>query len=245
MNKRSRGGLRAFTLIEIMVALFLLGLVVAAVYSSWMAIIRGSKVGLKAAAEVQRSRVAMRTLEDALTCARSFTADYEYYGFIAENGTDASLSFVARLPESFPRSGKFGDLAVRRVTFSLEQGLDSQRELVLRQNPLLMDLDVDEQEHPVVLAKDVKKFEMEFWDGRSQDWLDEWTQTNQLPQMVKLTLQFGGAATKAGSELTRVVALPSMAVAPVLQVPGMPPRPAPGLPGIIRPGQPPIQPGLR
>ena len=59
-----------FTLNEIMVALFLLGMVVAAVYSSWIAIIRGAKIGLNAAAEVQRSRIAVRTLEDALTSTR-------------------------------------------------------------------------------------------------------------------------------------------------------------------------------
>ena len=86
-------------------AIFLFGMVVAAIYSSWNAVVRGSQAGLKAAATVQRSRVAMRTLEDALTCARSFTSDPEYYGFEAENGDDALMSFVARLPESFPRGG--------------------------------------------------------------------------------------------------------------------------------------------
>ena len=55
-----------------------------------------------------------------------------------------------------------------------------------------MDMDIDEKEHPLVLEKDVKAFEMEFWDVRSGDWLDEWTQTNQLPPLVKITLKFGG-----------------------------------------------------
>lgn len=48
---------RAFTLLEILVALSLLSIVVIAIYSSWNAILKGSKVGLDAAAESQRARM--------------------------------------------------------------------------------------------------------------------------------------------------------------------------------------------
>src|SRR5216117_3323067 len=141
---QSRG---AFTLIEILIAIGILGMVLAAIFSSWTAILRASKVGLDAAAAVQRARIVMRTLEDSLLCAESFDLTQQYYGFLADNGSEASLSFVARLPESFPRNRKFGDLHVRRVTFAIESGPESSRQLVLRQNPLLMDLDKDENEH--------------------------------------------------------------------------------------------------
>lgn len=217
---------RAFTLLEIIVAIAIFGLIVAAIFSSWMAIVRGAETGKRAAAAVQRSRIAVSTLENALMSARSFAADIEYYGFVAENGNDAMLSFVAKLPPSFPRSGRFGDFDVRRVTFSLEAGPDSGNELVLRQNPLLMDMDIDEKEHPLVLAKDVKAFEMEFWDVRSSDWLDEWTQTNQLPPLVRLTLKFGGNNTgsiEPEKEIVREIALPSITVQPGWQRPGAPP----------------------
>ena len=214
MNIRRRNSRSAFTLIEIMVALFLFAFVVAAVFSSWMAIAKGAKTGLNAAAEVQRSRVAIRVLEQALTSARSFASAPEYYTFDAENGDGASLSFVSRLSRSFPRSGRFGDFDVRRVTFSLEPGPDSSPQLVLRQVPMLMDMDIDEQEHPIVLAKHVKKFEMEFWDIRKGEWLDEWTQTNQLPPMVKVALEFGSEdpQSKLHQDVTRVIAIPALMV---------------------------------
>src|SRR5438128_4933844 len=124
----------AFTLVEILIAIGILGMVLAAIFSSWTAILRASKVGLDAAAAVQRARIVMRTLEDSLLCAESFDLNQKYYGFLADNGSDASLSFVARLPESFPRNRKFGDLHVRRVTFSVESGADSAHQLVLRQS---------------------------------------------------------------------------------------------------------------
>jgi type II secretion system protein J len=218
MNLRKSQRCSGFTLIEVMTAMFLLVFVVAAVYSSWMAIMRGAKTGLNAAAEVQRSRIAVRTLEEALTSARSFGASPEYYTFEAENGSAPTLSFVSRLSKSFPRSGRFGDFDVRRVTFSVESGQDSSSELVLRQVPLLMDMDEDEKEHPIVLAKHVKKFEMGFWDARNSEWLDEWTQTNSLPPMVKVTLEFGDDAGSAmHQEVTRVIAIPALIVPPAWQ----------------------------
>ena len=90
---------RAFTLIEILVAIAIFAVVLAAIYSSWTAILRASKVGLEAAAQVQRERIAARTIEQALEATRSFAADWRHYGFVAENGEDATLSFVARLPQ--------------------------------------------------------------------------------------------------------------------------------------------------
>jgi prepilin-type N-terminal cleavage/methylation domain-containing protein len=215
---------KAFTLIEVMVALALLGMVIAAVYSSWIAIIRGSKIGLTAAAEVQRSRIAMRTLEDALTSTRMFVSDAEFYSFEGETGSKAFLSFVANLPASFPRGGKFGDYTVRRVTFALEPALNTGSQLVLRQTPLLVDADIDEKEHPVVLAKNVAKFELGFWDTRSGDWLDEWK----------------GYQSRPRDEVVRVVALPSIAVPTVWQTPGQPGRPNGGNPRVVLPGQNPV-----
>jgi hypothetical protein len=198
-----------------MVAIALFAMVVAAIYSSWIAIMRGAKSGLDAAAAVQRSRVAISTIEQALSSVRSFAVDIQYYSFVAENGSGATLSFVAKLSQSFPRSGKFGDFDTRRVTFSLESGNGSSQ-LVMRQNPILMKLDRDEREHPVVLAKEVQGFKMEFWDTKSAEWTDEWTETNQLPKLVKVTLQTGPKTfePRPRREVVRIVALPSVTVQP-------------------------------
>jgi len=221
IQKLSRG----FSLLEIMLALTIFAMVLTAIYASWMSILRATKVGSEAAADVQRSRIAMQTLEDSLSCARSFAADVNHYSFVGENGQSATLSFVAHLPESFPRSGKFGDLSVRRVTFSLEPGPDSQSQLVMRQNPILMDPDKDEVEHPVVLARDVKGFDMEFWDQKAGDWIEEWTQTNQMPLMIEVSLEFKGVNSvgkvSPSTIVSRTISLPSMMVSGQWQMPNV------------------------
>jgi type II secretion system protein J len=221
-----------FTLVEVMIAIGILALVIASIYSTWTAILRASKSGQTAAAAVQRTRIVVRLLEDSLSSAQSFGANVGYYGFMAENGDEASLSFVARLSRAFPRSGRFGDLDVRRVTFSVLPGSDGGRNLVLRQTPLVMDPDEDETEHPIVLAKNVKEFSMEFWDNRLNDWVDEWKNTNQLPRLVMFTLKLADTARPMSpvEEISRIVSIPSVTVQPVWQLPRMP------APGAIPPG---------
>jgi type II secretion system protein J len=216
---------RAFTLIEIMIAISIFSLVLAAIYSSWTAILRARKVAGDATASVQRARISIRIIEDSLGSVESFVRNANYYSFVGENGSEGSLSFVARLAKSFPRSGKFGDLDLRRLTFTVEKGADNSRQLVLRQNPILMDLDIDEKEHPLVLAKNVQDFQLQFWDMRLNDWTDEWTQTNQIPKLVMVTLKLSDSpySTQVQEEVTRIVSIPAMAVQPGWQMPMAPP----------------------
>lgn len=253
----------AFTLLEVMVALALLGMIMVAIYSSWYAIIKGSKVALDAAAAAQRTRVSMHALQDSLLSACMFASNPKYYAFLAETeGDTASLSFAARLPKSFPRSGKFGDLEFRRVSFSLEPGPDRDRQLVLRQSPLFMDPDKDEMLHPLVLARNVKDFILEFLDPRTGEWISEWQSTNQLPKMMRITLGLGNLdkfSTKPQEVRVTTVALPSQTVSPPYQfgpgggglggqppgqLPGAPPNGTPGNPNNGQPGfnQTPLQP---
>jgi hypothetical protein len=218
-------------------------MIIAAIFSSWTAILRGKRVGLDAAAAVQRSRIVIRTLEDSLASAQCFVLNAQYYGFVAENGQEASLSFVARLSKSFPRGGRFGDFDVRRVTFSVEPGPENDRQLVLRQNSVFTEMDIDEKEHPLVLAKNVRAFQLEFWDTKTSDWTDEWTQTNQLPKLVRVTLKLAdNLQSSKAQEVTRIISLPAVAVQPGWQMPMLPP--GSGQPGAVPPGSRPGQLGL-
>src|SRR5882762_2625024 len=212
---------RAFTLVEIMIALAIFTAVLVAIYSSWMCILRGSRIGLEAAKEAQRSRVAVRALENSLVSLQMFQANLKYYYFFADTSGDfASLSFVARLPKSFPRSGDFGDQVVRRLAFTVEPGTNSDNVLVLRKNPILFDPSIDEEENPLVLARNVKEFTLEFWGPRSKDWEPEWLYTNQLPSLIRFTLGFGQPnqkVLKPEEVVTRVVTLSAVPIPMGLQ----------------------------
>jgi len=215
---------RAFTVLEILVAMAIFATVMIAIYSSWSAILRGSRTGQTAAAEAQRSRVAVRALENSLVSLQMFQANIKYYYLQADTSGDfASLSFVARLPRSFPRSGDFGDQVVRRVTFTVEPAPNGENVFVLRQNPILFDPSVDEEENPLILARRVRVFTLEFWGPRSTDWEPEWLYTNQLPRQVRFTLGFGKPHQKVlppEDVVTRVVSLTAIPIPPGMQLAG-------------------------
>jgi len=229
----------AFTLVEVMLSVAIFTAVMIAIYASWSAILRGSRSGQAAAAEAQRSRVAVRALENSLMSLQMFLANIKYDYFQADTSGDfATLSFVARLAKSFPRSGDFGDQVLRRLTFSVEPGTNSDNVLVLRQNPILFQASADEEENPLVLARGVKEFTLEFWGPRSKDWEPEWLYTNQLPKLIKFTLGFGRPnqrGLKPEDLVTRVVSLAAIPVPPGVQMAG-------GGGGQTRPANPNIQP---
>ena len=226
---------RAFTLIEVMMAIVIFALVMAAIYSTWDLIIRASRVSQMAAARVQRERVAIHTIEDSLTCIQSFQASMKYYSFIvSEDPPD--LEFTSRLPDNFPRNGKFGDFNVRQLQFTLAPGQNSEKDLVLRQKPILLDLDEEEQKHPLVLARDVQTFKVECWDTNQAEWVTEWDNTNSIPPLIRVKLVLGGRDSGSGTKMapltvTRVIAVPSESMPAVVQM-GRGGAGAGGLPGV-------------
>ena len=225
MNFKNQSRCRAFTLIEIMMAIAIFGMIVAAIYSTWILILRASRTGLETAAQAQRERIAVRTIEDSLTCIQSFQASMQYYYFVVQKGDHSMLSFTARVPDVFPRNGRFGNFNLRRLTFTVEPGPDaigSEKDLVLRQNPILMNGDEDEQHYPLVLARNVKDFVVECWDTNTMQWDDEWVNTNSIPPMVRVSLLLGGNADSGSAAtlaITRLVALPSITMPAVVQMP--------------------------
>ena len=236
MNFKKPSRCRGFTMVEIMIAFAIFGMLVAAIYSTWTLILRSKQVGNAAAAQVQRQRIAVRTLEDSLTCVQSFQASMKYYSFIVLNGDQPMLSFVARVPAVFPRNGRFGDFNLRRLTFTLEPGSDSEKDLMLRQNPILMDVDSDEQSTPLVLARNVQDFIVECWDTNAMNWADEWTDTNSIPPLLRVSLVLGSSADPGDKSsalaITRVIAIPSMTLPSFLQTPKGGAAGIPNIPGI-------------
>lgn len=223
---------RAFTLIEIMIAIAIFSLVLSAIYSVWGAIMRSTQVAQDVAAQAQRQRITLRTIEDSLMAIQSFQASPQYYSFVAEGGDKPQLSFTARVPDIFPRNGRFGDFNLRRLTFTVEPGPDatgSEKDLVLRQNPILMNVDGDEQHFPLVLARNVKDFAVECWDTNTMQWDTEWIDTNSIPPMVRVSLLLGSSADSGSAAtlaITRLIALPSITMPAVVQMPrgGGPPK---------------------
>ena len=211
----------AFTILELMLAIGIFAMVLTAIYMTWIAILKGSQAGLKAAAEVQRSRVAVRALEDAFTSTEYFVANMNYYLFFADTSGDmAAVSMAARLPASFPGVGRYGDQVVRRVSFYAEPGKEGTYDLIMTQAPILLATNSSYPPYSITLARDVTLIQLAFFDALKGEWLDEWKYTNQLPKLVQIALGLGktaGNPNKPYDVVYSLVALPSVGVAADVQ----------------------------
>ena len=117
------------------------------------------------------------------------------------------------------------------MTFTIEDGANSQKDLVLRQNVPLLDPDKDEMETPLIVARNVRLFLLEFKNPKTGDWDPEWPYTNQIPPEVRLQLALGSQqqnSDKVVETLVGVVAPPAAAVRMDWQMPGSGAPLAPG-----------------
>jgi len=238
----------AFTIIEVMLALGIFMLVLVSIYSIWTALLRADQAARSAANSAQRTRIAMRALQDALTTAQMFNGNMPpqnpqaYYAFIADmSGDYGSLSFVAHLPATFPGVGHFGDHVVRRITFSIKSGKEG-NELWVEQGPMMHSMEEDYEPYSLMLAKDVTLFGFEFWGVNPKtgkwEWLEEWNSTNSLPALVHVGLGIGKTSRGESADVAhRYIALPANAVQVQWQMPrGLTPPGGPQRPGTQRPG---------
>jgi hypothetical protein len=234
-----RGSRTAFTILELMLSIGIFAMILTAIYMTWISILKGTQAGLKAAAEVQRSRIAMRTIEDAFNGTVYFVANMKHYMFFADTSGDfAEVRLATRVPDSFlgAQQTKLMNQNVRRVSFFTRPTADGMRELVMTEVPILAATNSGYEPYTVRLAKGVTHFQLAFFDPQKGEWLDEWTETNKLPKVVQVALGLGhkvGNSTKPDDVAFSLIALPSVGVGPDIQ--GNLPRASQGT------NQPPIQ----
>jgi hypothetical protein len=214
VQRSTRKSARAFTLIEVMVAITVFMMVMIGVIACWKCIVNGTMIAEDAAAAAQRARVGIKTVEDALSTAEISKANIDFYSFMTDtSGKFASLSLAARLPESFPGSHLFGDIVMRRVTFEVK-AVDGTNNLVMSQSPLLAVINDQNTPYDITLARDVNVFMLEFWSKQDNDWVVSFDPTNEFPPMVRISLGVGHSSTHPDVPydlIVRTVAMPVVA----------------------------------
>jgi type II secretion system protein J len=228
-----------FTLVEAIVAVAILGMVSFMMFRSLLSVLDATQIGAEAADHVQRERVAIKTVEDGLRGMVYYEQNQGMYALTVNPDPDApSFSFVSRVPPNYLGSRDFKGQTLRRLQFSVEY-INDTRALILEQSHVMRAPD-GEEAMPVVrsvLAPDLAEFIIHFWSTSTEDWIDEWTETNSLPSRVKvemaLTRQDGGGMQMIDI-LKREVVIHSVSITKNNQNPDLPAG---------RAGRPPRRPG--
>jgi type II secretory pathway pseudopilin PulG len=193
MRMPTKKSTAAFSLIEMLAALSLVMLMFGALYSSWSAILSSTRSGTEAATNVQRERVAVQHLADALAGAVMVEDGENWYRFRAATQTGYTrLSFVQRIPEN---DRKPGAQSFRRVSFSVEPSANAREwQLVRREIPVTQARRATPPE-PKVIARRIRHFLVEFLNPAGE-WVSHWAGTGRLPRQARIALAIGPGGPK-------------------------------------------------
>ena len=225
-SHRSQAG---FTLLEVLLAVAILGMLMTAVYSTWSAALNSWRRGSDVSEAFQRERVVMDALMELTKSAVFFAPSASLYAFIATKnpGLGDSISFVTASDAYLPPSETIS-AGMRRVIISLEQDQYRRTYLAIVNEPALRPDDdktlAPPQAH--VISMDVSAFTVRYRDPRDGSWSDKWEEDQFPPSAVEYTVAFGERDGRVPPVVvTRAVDIP---VAAFVAAGGMP---IPGLMG--------------
>jgi general secretion pathway protein J len=183
-----------FTLLEVLLAVAVLGMLITCVYSTWSAALNSWRRGSDVSEAFQRERIVMDALMDLTQSAIFFTPSAALYAFVATKnpGLGDSISFVTASDAFLPPSETVS-AGMRRVIISLEQDQYRRTYLALVNEPALRPND-DKSLEPLqahVISMDVSGFYVRYRDPRDGSWSDKWEEDSLPPSAVEYTVVFG------------------------------------------------------
>jgi len=180
-----------FTLPEVLAAMVIFGMVLTMAYSVWSTTLNVTQTGNEATLDVQRERMALKALTEALAGAslgENRTAQTLQLG---QAEGFSHLKIVARVPPGFWGERELGGHSLRRIEFFAEPKEPRGFQLVMLQQSLLASTN-SLQIHRTVLLPNLETFLVEVPSaGPGLPWSSNWpleAGTNALPRQAKVTL---------------------------------------------------------
>lgn len=184
--------LQGYSLLEMMLAMSILGIMGLMVFGSFQSLVDASTRAENALDSLYVSEIIMDQIEHSLKMAEYDSRDQRNYRFIHENiDSDYpvdTFSWVSSasdfLPSAFPtREG------VNRIELTVEEQ-DGESGLSVRAFSSLYDPESPEAEdvEPWIVSRQVVGIDLNFYDVNEQDWTEDWERDNQIPVSIILTL---------------------------------------------------------
>jgi general secretion pathway protein J len=185
---------RGFTLLELLVAITLLGVLMAALFGALRLGARVWETGdarLDASARVQVVQDFLRQQLGQTMPLAALTDDPRASGVLVFVGANDGLRFVSLLPEHLGAGASLMELALRRPARSGEPS-----DLVLRMRPLDLGSDglASSETEERVLIERIESLEVAYFGvGRADAapvWWQEWQDQRSLPALVRMRVGF-------------------------------------------------------
>jgi len=183
---------QAFTLLEVLLAVSILGIMSLMIFGSFRSLVESTTQAEQALDRLHQGEEVLDQLVRSLRSAAWFDSQPTLYAFQHEKGTgdppDDMASWVsstmAFLPPNYPtREG------LNRIFLGIEE-IDGETGLAVSAYPYMLSPDDEEVEEvePWLISPRIKGFSLRYYDLTEEDWVDEWERDNQLPTTVEVTL---------------------------------------------------------
>ena len=201
LPKASRS--RGFTLIEVMLAILLLGILLAAAFGGVRAAVRGMEAGEHIVDRTNRLRVAQEFIRHQISRALplAFGRDESTGVNLIFEGSRDSMRFVAPMPGYLSHGGPYVQ--------TLELSNTRNGKQLLFTHAMLNGFDLDDlkkaDSEPVVLMDQVDSGVFEYRkldeEGNLADWSDDWEDSGVTPIMVRIRLKLQKSALSGWPDL--------------------------------------------
>ncbi len=208
MKKTANGRQRGFTLIEILIAMTLLGLLMVMLFGGLRLGTRAWEASDVRSAELARLEAVHGFIRRALTGAYPLLgpADDDAKRKIAFTGGAEAITFTALMPAHFGVGGFY------TITLAVEDGAEDKRLIFRRQlyrsgdegAPPPAAAGADEEKEKVLLDG-ISKAEFAYFGAADKDetpaWRHEWRDQKSLPELVRLHVTFADKDKRAWPDL--------------------------------------------
>jgi len=183
-----------FTLLEVLVALTLMTTAFALIWGVFSSMLGAWRRGGEVLDRLHRGDFVFDRLEASLRSAAWYPSQPARYGFRLETAggeTDAEDVFSwVTVSDAFQPRGKTHSEGMRRLTLRMEDGPKGDRVLAVRAQHVLADPEKlgDEDEDLLTAIPEVRGVRCEIYYKEDKEWRGEWTDTNALPERVRVTL---------------------------------------------------------
>jgi type II secretion system protein J len=204
---------RGFTLLEILVATTILGLVLAALYGVFSRTLESKRLAEGRTARTRAARIVLLRMREELQSSFPLTrGDSRFLGELhrAEAFPEGAISFVSFSQSPLGGTGHESDLNEIGYTLQPDPKAPGYRQLVRRVklDPGVAVGGLEQNEEAYPLLSRVRGLRFRFFDGRT--WRKEWGQEDtrsKLPRAVEATLYLDGSGGQM-AEFSTVVDLP-------------------------------------
>jgi prepilin-type N-terminal cleavage/methylation domain-containing protein len=206
---------RGFTLVEILVALFIMVASTVLIFGSYFQIVRVKKKGEAKLDRMRQSDWVMDQLVVALRSSVFLDNNPKKCGFWLEDDSsefDADvISWVTSSAAFMPPNGQLA-YGLHRIFLSIEDDDKGEPALHASGYAYLADSDADdfEEPEPWLISRRVKGLNCRVYDDFNKEWADEYEKDNAVPGFVEITLTILGETPDSPvEEIRRVVQLPA------------------------------------